>query len=173
MSVVDTLREAGRKVGKALAPDSDNDVDVLDTLKQEHDAVKALLKQLVDAETSASRKALLKKIKAALVPHERAEEKVVYNAIIALKGKEPKVNGEEGYIEHSLGDRTLTNLTKISNAMSPEFTAGAKVLKELIEHHVEEEERNVWKDVRENFSSDDRAEMDREFKMAKKKVKVA
>ena len=106
------------------------------------------------------------------MPHLRAEEKVVYDAILALKDKDAKIDGEEGYLEHELGDKTLAKLGKIANAMSPEFTATAKVLKELVEHHVEEEERNVWADVRKNFDADDRIEMNRKFEAAKKKVKV-
>jgi hemerythrin-like domain-containing protein len=47
------------------------------------------------------------------------------------------------------------------------------VLKELISHHVEEEERNIWAQVKENFSGEQREEMNREFLAAKKKVKVA
>ena len=52
--------------------------------------------------------------------------------------------------------------------MSP----AGKVLRELITHHVAEEERNIWKDVKENFSDDDRARMNSAFLAAKKKVKV-
>ena len=48
----------------------------------------------------------------------------------------------------------LANLGRIEQVKSPEFTAAAKVLKELIDHHVEEEERNIWADVRENFSDE-------------------
>ncbi|HEX3673571.1 MAG TPA: hemerythrin domain-containing protein [Rhizomicrobium sp.] len=171
MSVVDTLKETGKKIGRALS-DAEPDDDILETLKREHEEVKDLLGQLTESESAASRKSLLKKIKAALVPHSRAEEKIVYDAILALKGKQPRIDGEEGYFEHSLADKMLANLSKIVNATSPEFSAGAKVLKELVEHHVEEEERNVWKDVRENFSDEDRAGMDTAYKAAKKKVKV-
>jgi hypothetical protein len=46
------------------------------------------------------------------------------------------------------------------------------VLKELVEHHVEEEERNVWADVRKHFDADDRIQMNRKFEAAKKKVKL-
>ena len=102
----------------------------------------------------------------------RAEEKVVYDAIIALRGNEAKQNGEEGDLEHSLADRILATLGKIEKPASPEFSAAAKVLKELVAHHVEEEERNVWKDVRENFSDDERVEMNRKFEMAKRRVRV-
>jgi hypothetical protein len=43
----------------------------------------------------------------------------------------------------------------------------------MIEHHVEEEENNVWKDVKEHFSSDDRMGMNRKFVAMKKKVRVS
>ena len=148
-------------------------MDILDVLKHEHDEVKELLNDLVETPSAATRKSLLKQIKMALVPHVRAEEKIVYDAIIAQKGKDEKVDGEEGYLEHELADKMLAKLEKISNASSPEFSAGAKVLKELVTHHVDEEERNVWKDVRKHFDSDKRIEMNRRYEMAKKKVRVA
>ena len=176
MNIMTTVKATGRRLERALTDKKGtvrpDDMDILDKLKQEHDEVGVLLKKLVDADNSAERKALVKKIKAALVPHLRAEEKVVYDAILALKDKDAKTDGEEGYLEHELGDKTLAKLTKISNAMSPAFTATAKVLKELVEHHVEEEERNVWADVRKHFDSDDRIAMNRKFEAAKKKVKV-
>ena len=140
--------------------------------KQEREEPAALLEQLTNSDTAGARRSLLAKIKAALVPHVRAEEKVVYDAIIALRGKEAKQNGEEGYLEHSLADRILATLGKIEKPASPEFSAAAKVLKELVAHHVEEEERNVWKDVRENFSDDERVEMNRIFEMTKRRVRV-
>ena len=71
-----------------------------------------------------------------------------------------------------MATKALLKLNKISKPTSPEFTATAKVLKELIEHHIEEEERNIWADVRENFDSDARIEMNRRFELAKKKVKI-
>jgi hypothetical protein len=67
----------------------------------------------------------------------------------------------------------LKKLESIRPASSPEFTAAAKVLKELVEHHVKEEEANVWHDVRKAFDADERAEMNRKFLAAKKKVKVS
>jgi hemerythrin superfamily protein len=170
---MNAIDQARRKIGKALTPGpSADDRDILDTLKQEHEEVAALLEQLTNSDTAGARRSLLAKIKAALVPHVRAEEKVVYDAIIALRGKEAKQNGEEGYLEHSLADRILATLGKIEKPASPEFSAAAKVLKELVAHHVEEEERNVWKDVRENFSDDERVEMNRIFEMTKRRVRV-
>jgi hypothetical protein len=60
----------------------------------------------------------------------------------------------------------------MSDPMSPEFSAGAKVLKELVEHHVEEEESDIWADVKDNFSDKDRLDMNRKFLAAKKRVTI-
>jgi hemerythrin superfamily protein len=146
--------------------------DVLDTLKQEHDEVKQLLSQLQDAETSSQRRSLVKQIKAALLPHTKAEEKVVYDAVIAIKDKEAQQDGYEGYLEHEWANKTLQRLENMESANSPEHKATAKVLKELVEHHIKEEESAVWKDVREHFDDEERARMNTAFLAAKTKVRV-
>jgi hypothetical protein len=172
MALINQLTKTGEKIGKALSPSAEGEMDILDQLKEEHEEVDALLKQLVETDSGPARKSLVKKIKAALVPHVRAEQKIVYDAIIALRNKDAKVDGQEGYLEHQLAEKVLLSLDKMSSAVSPEFTAASKVLKELVEHHVEEEERNVWKDVRENFSDEQRIKMCEKFLAAKKKVRV-
>ena len=171
MDLMRSLRKTGREIGEAIAGGS-SEPDILDTLKKEHDEVSRMLDKLVDSESASERRGLVKKIKAALIPHIKAEQKVVYDAVIALKDKDAKTDGEEGYIEHRLARETLQLLGKISNTLSPEFSAASKVLKELIAHHVAEEESNVWSDVRGHFSSEERAKMNREFEAAKKRVKV-
>jgi len=171
MDLLQTVKKAGDAlIGAHVSPD---ETDILDTLKREHDEVGDMLKKLVDSESASERRSLVKKIKAALVPHIKAEQKVVYDAVLALKSKDAKVDGEEGYIEHKLAAETLSLLGKISNTMSPEFAAASKVLKELIEHHVDEEERNIWADVRAGFSEKQRIQMNRKFEAAKKRVRIA
>jgi hemerythrin HHE cation binding domain-containing protein len=171
MSITTTVKKAARKVAGAVTGEEPQ-VDLLDTLKEEHEAVSALLKQLVESERAAERKSLLKKVKAALVPHVRAEEKILYDAILTVKDKTANQDGEEGYLEHGLADRMLATLGKTGNAMSPEFGAAAKVLKELVEHHVQEEESNLWSDAREHFSSDERKLMNQKYLRLKATVKV-
>jgi Cdc6-like AAA superfamily ATPase len=171
MALIDQLSKTGEKIGNAFSRRAEDETDILDKLKQEHEEVAALLKQLVETESGATRKSLVKKITAALVPHVRAEQKIVYDAIIALRNKQAKVDGNEGYIEHQLAERVLLSLGKMGSK-TPEFAAASKVLKELVEHHVEEEERNVWKDVRENFSDEQRIAMCKKFEAAKKKVRI-
>jgi hypothetical protein len=169
-----TVKSATEAVVKAFSPASTapEEADLLDTLKSEHDEVKGLLADLEDADTSAQRRALVQQIKAALVPHTKAEQKVLYDAIIALRDKDAQIDGHEGYLEHELADKALQRLGSIANATSPEHKAAAKVLKELVEHHIKEEERNVWGDARKHFSDKDRARMNKTYLAAKGRVKV-
>jgi len=167
MNLISSIKHAVR--GTEPGPE---EIDILDTLKKEHEEAAGLLKKLVDSDKAAERKATLKKLKAALAPHLKAEDQIVYKAVLKLKGKKEKQDGNEGEMEHALASQMLVKLTKIGNATSPEFSAAAKVLKELVEHHVEEEERNIWSDVKANFSQDDRYAMNVAFEAAKKKVKI-
>lgn len=174
MSVKSKVRNATRALVRAVTPEPDNatEVDILDTLKKEHDEVKALLSDLQEASTAAQRRRLVQKIKVALIPHTKAEEKVVYDAVIALRDKDAQVDGHEGYLEHEWAAKTLQRLEAIENASSPEHKAAAKVLKELVEHHIREEENNVWDDVAEHFSDDDRRAMNVAFVRARSRVRV-
>ena len=171
MTVRTTIEQAAKSVLGALTP-GEGQPDILDTLQTEHDEVQDLLKKLADSDAAREQKQLVARIKRALVPHTKAEEKVVYDAVLALRGKDAKIDGNEGYIEHGLADTTLKKLDKLT-ANTPEFKAAAKVLKELLSHHIREEERDIWDQVKENFSDDQRARMNRDFLAAKKKVKVA
>jgi len=162
---------ATRRVSKALAAKgaSSEHTDILDTLKREHEEVKSLLADLQDAESVNERAELVRKIKAALVPHTKAEEKVVYDAIIATSEDEAQTDGLEGYLEHEWASKTLERL-EAADPSSAEHKAAAKVLKDLVEHHIEEEEANVWRDVRENFDEEDRVRMNVEFEAAKQQL---
>ena len=174
MGISAVMKDARKAAMKAVGVQAaEAEQDLLDTLKSEHDEVKGLLEDLQNADTAPQRKALVQKIKQALVPHTKAEEKVLYAAIIALKDKDAQVDGHEGNIEHDLAAKTLQKLGAIPNAKSAQHKAAAKVLKELVEHHIHEEERNVWADARKHFSDRDRIAMNRRYLAAKARIKVA
>lgn len=172
MSVKSTIEQAGKTMLSALTPGLEASPDILDTLQMEHGDVQELLERLVDSHNARDQKALVSQIKKALLPHAKAEEKVVYDAVLALKGKEAKIEGHEGYIEHGLAEQTLKKLDKLT-ANTPEFNAAAKVLKELLDHHIKEEESDIWAQVKDNFSPEQRERMNRDFLAAKKRVKVS
>lgn len=76
MTLKSTIEKAGKTLKGAIQPAPEG--DILETLRREHDEVQALLQDLVESDSAAERRALLAQIKAALVPHTRAEEKAVY-----------------------------------------------------------------------------------------------
>jgi hypothetical protein len=95
MNLKSKVKLTARAISNSLSSEDQGveATDILDTLKREHDEVKDLLKKLSDAETAAQRRTLVLKIKASLVPHTKAEEKVVYDAVIALRDKGAQMDG--------------------------------------------------------------------------------
>ncbi|GAA0535266.1 hemerythrin superfamily protein [Rhizomicrobium palustre] len=172
MHIVDAAKNKAKKV-MADVEENIAETDILHTLKTEHREVAALLKEMVEAENGASRKKLLGQIKAALIPHLRAEEKVVYQPLIVDRDKGLRTDGFEGEAEHRLADRLMDELSAIENAASPEFAGTAKVLMEMIEHHVKEEEDDIFDDVKEKFSKAERFEMNEAFLAEKTKVSIS
>ncbi len=147
-------------------------MDILEKLHAEHMVFKVLLKKMVESEKSAQRTRLFAQFKTKLVKHARAEEKAVYDAMTRLQTEEPVEQSNEGYIEHELVDYMLKKLGKARNKATGEWTAGIKVVKELLEHHIEEEEDEIFKTVRSDFPLDRRTAMDKTFEAWKKKVKA-
>jgi hemerythrin-like domain-containing protein len=147
--------------------------DILDTLKREHQEVKELLAELEHASNAATRRSLVKRIKEALVPHTEAEQNVLYKALVDLNDDEDaQVDGYEGYVEHKRAADTLKELEAVTEAGSPKHQAAAKVLKELVTHHIKEEEDNVWSDARRHFSKEERARMNTRYLAEKERIRV-
>jgi hypothetical protein len=92
--------------------------------------------------------------------------------VIATADDDAEVDGHEGYLEHECASRTLQHL-EAAEPTSAEHKAAAKVLQELVEHHIKEEEHNIWRDVRENFDDAERARMNVAFEAAKRRVKLS
>jgi hemerythrin superfamily protein len=166
-----SFKKATRKIETAITGE-EPEMDILDTLAEEHEVVAALLQELVDGKSTAARVSTLKQIKKNLVPHARAEEDVLYKAIIRVKDKDTKTDGEEGFIEHSLVDFLLKTLSGMRDKMSPRFGAAAKVLQEIVTHHVKEEESDLFSDARENFPAQQRQNMNRAYLTKKNAIKI-
>jgi len=172
MGMTSTIKNATKSAARTLKDGTSSSGDILSSLKKDHDEVKSMLESLQAASSAAERRSLVKRIKAALVPHNKAEEKVVYGALLAMKDKEVQTDGHEGHLEHEIATKTLQRLEKMESPTSPEHLATAKVLKELVEHHIQEEEDSIWDDVREHFDEEQRQRMNAAFESAKTKIKV-
>ena len=146
--------------------------DILDRLHAEHEIFKAMLDDMLKATTAARRSALFRNFKRLLTKHARAEEKVVYDRLTAKRATEDRLIGFEGNVEHELADALLMKASKLRNKMAPEWTATIKVLKEMLGHHIREEEGDVFGKVRELFKHAERDAMGLEFEAEKKKIRA-
>ena len=106
-------------------------------LKQQHDEVKAIFKQLEDGKGNA--KALLEKLGNSLSAHMVIEQEIFYPAV--LEADEDLVL--ESYEEHAVARFALKRLLKAAPS-DQTFKAKVTTLKELIEHHVKEEEDDLF-----------------------------
>jgi hemerythrin-like domain-containing protein len=104
--------------------------------------------------------------------HAKAEEKVVYDALIATGDDETEVDAHEGYTEHMLAATLLKKLKAGTDPLSAEWRAEAQVMQEILEHHIKEEEDTIFDDVKDNFESEEREEMGAAFEKLKEEVAV-
>ena len=120
-------------------------MDAIALLKQDHKAVKALLTELADTTNRAqkTRTELLQKIATEIKVHAAIEEEIFYPAFKAAgeKADDGKMFFEALEEHRAAGDLVLPDLLK-TDVQSDQFGGRAKVLKELIEHHADEEEKD-------------------------------
>ncbi len=122
-------------------------------LKSDHATVKRLLRELDETTERAikERERLVREIEREIKLHSQLEEEVFYPAFKAAAEKTDSENlFYEATEEHHLVDIELPTL-KAANPKSHEFGAKAKVLKDLIEHHIREEEGQMFARARELF----------------------
>jgi hemerythrin-like domain-containing protein len=122
------------------------DKDAIALLKEDHRKVRALLSELEDTteRASAKREELLATIEQELTIHTKIEEDIFYPAFRdAAEKKDDKDLYYEAVEEHHVVDLVLPEI-KETDADSEEFGAKAKVLKDLVEHHAEEEETEMF-----------------------------
>ena len=122
-------------------------------LKADHAAVKRLLRELDETGERAvkERERLVAEIEREIKMHAQIEEEVFYPAFLAAaEGSENEHLFFEAAEEHHVVDMILPAL-KAANPKSKEFGAKAKVLKDLIEHHVKEEEGEMFPAARDLF----------------------
>jgi len=125
-------------------------MDALKLLELDHEKVKKILSDL-DSTTERgvkTREELFTKVRQELVVHESIEEEIFYPAL----KEHPKAKDIvlEAYEEHHVVDQVMA---EIDGLPFDDETWGAKltVMKENVEHHIEEEEDEMWKQARQVF----------------------
>ena len=139
-------------------PWASGDLDAIAYLEKDHRRFEDLLKQGQETTERAvtGRTDLLNTLTALLNVHELIEEKVLYPAL--KTHPEAKDIVLEGYQEHHVADLIVKELQALPKD-DEKWGAKFKVLKESIEHHIKEEEGEMFRTARGLFSRDELQQM--------------
>ncbi|MHB0971055.1 MAG: hemerythrin domain-containing protein [Thermoanaerobaculia bacterium] len=135
--------------------------DAISFLKEDHKKVKELLTKLEETTErgAKTREKLLREIETEVKVHTQIEEEIFYPAYHeAAKKKEDTKLFFEAAEEHHVVDLVLPEIRDTDPA-SEEFGAKAKVLKELIEHHADEEEKQMFPKARKLLGTEELMEL--------------
>ena len=141
-------------------------MDALSLLKEDHDKVKKMLDELESTTERGvkTREELFTKVRQELEIHETIEEQIFYPAL----KNHPKTREItlEAYEEHHVVD---TVMAEIQDLAYDDETWGAKftVMKENVEHHIEEEEGEMFKQAKQVFDKDELTQLGEQM-MARK-----
>jgi len=118
-------------------------MNAIELLENDHDKVEELFEQVKATEDTSEHRQLFKKIREELETHAHIEETIFYPAIKGYEELEDMVL--ESLEEHQQVKNLLEKLPNITD--DKEFDADLKVLMEDVEHHVEEEEDEMFPEV--------------------------
>lgn len=137
---------------KSAGSKSSGQPDAIDLLISDHREVKGLFKEydkLVKAEAdSGEKQAVALQICAMLTAHATAEEELFYPAARAVLGEDEDLV-DEADVEHASAKELIAQI-EAGTPDEPLYDAKVKVLGEYIDHHVKEEEGEMFPKVRES-----------------------
>lgn len=125
-------------------------MSAIDKLESDHRKVEKLFASFEKARTAARKRDVFEQIADALAVHATIEEKHFYPAVKAKDTEDLLLEAAE---EHLSAKRLIADLLEL-DAKDDTFEAKVMVLKEQIEHHVEEEEDELFPKVKKLLDED-------------------
>lgn len=146
-------------------------MDAITLLKNDHKTVERLFKQFEKAEKSddnATKRKVVRQIIKELAVHAAIEEQVFYPSV---RQEVPEVEDDvlEGLEEHHIVKWTLSELDGMSTD-EERFDPKVTVLMESVRHHVEEEEGELFVEVRKNLDAKRLGQIGDALELAKTRV---
>jgi hemerythrin superfamily protein len=143
-------------------------MNVLKILKKDHSTVQNLFGKFDRAGKAAYEKKgeLFEKIRRELQVHLRAEEEIFYPALKAMNGEGRRLISE-ALRQHKDVNDLLTQISRLKPT-DRNFDEKMETLIENVDHHVEEEEGEIFRFAEENFSEDQLDELARLIEERKK-----
>ena len=145
------------------------DDSIYTLLKTDHQTVREIFEQMKSTDGQATRERLVTRLKLELLAHAEAEDTVFYKPLrLADAARDIILEAEE---EHRVVTRLLGELERLS-AENEKWKARLVVLKELVEHHVDEEEGEMFKKARGIFDKEQERELGVAFLREKKRLQA-
>lgn len=119
--------------------------DAIALLKEDHRAVEKLFKEFESAKGDGRKEKLARRICLELSVHTKIEEEIFYPA---LDGKVEEDLLKEAYVEHDAAKLLVAEIEAGDGQSDDFFDAKVQVLSEEIDHHVKEEEGELFPQVR-------------------------
>jgi hemerythrin superfamily protein len=140
-------------------------MDALELLRRDHQKVKGLFEQAQAARDAAQRKQLFDQIDTELEIHAHIEETVFYPAV--EQHEELKDMVEEALDEHEEVKTLLAEIEDLDIDNNTEFDSKLKELMDNVEHHVREEEGEMFPKVMQVMDKGTLEELGKELETAK------
>jgi len=112
-------------------------------LEKQHREVEKLFGEVLGTEDARTRRSTTTEIIDKLTMHTKIEETIFYPAVRGIDTEEAKDLVLEAYEEHHVVKMILKELPKL-DPKADNFEAKMTVLKEMVEHHVDEEEKEMF-----------------------------
>ena len=136
------LAGAARAV-RSLVPQLSGAEPATTLLEKQHREVEQSFKTALGTEDPKARRSAMEDILRQLSLHTKLEETIFYPAVQAIDTEKAKDMVLEAYEEHHVVKMILKELPKVDPS-ADNFEAKMTVLKEMVEHHVEEEEKEMF-----------------------------
>ena len=143
---------------------------ILQDLHNDHQEVSALLEQIMNTEESSERTSLFKEMMNMLLAHSQAEQQVLYKKMEKSDDEKSRKFALEGTNEHQIVEQQLQQMAKARNKATEQWTAQLTVLRELINHHVREEESTGFSCARSEFDKEQLDKFGQQFQRQKQKL---
>jgi hemerythrin-like domain-containing protein len=154
---------------RAGDPRKETGMDAISLLEEDHRKMKKLLSELESTTERGvkTREDLFATVKDELTVHETIEEEIFYPAL--KEHPKTKEIALEAYEEHHVVDMVMA---EIEDVPYDDETWGAKfkVMKENIEHHIEEEENEMFKQARQVFEEDELEALGEQMRLRKEQL---
>ncbi|MBX3019889.1 MAG: hemerythrin domain-containing protein [Bdellovibrionaceae bacterium] len=133
--------------------------DIVELILEDHKALKDCIKIMKDSDKDMALRAQAFEEFCILLPlHAKPEERTLYRA---MKSGDMREEGLEGDVEHHISDQLLEEAKNTDDGDL--WSARVKVLAEVVEHHIEEEEDEMLPQYRGQSKVDERRQLGEEF----------